>query len=182
MTDDADKEEEGRERRRKEEEGGDEAQMGDSRLLVTVLGGSPPPVAAEEAPGRVSISSPVSSIGGMRASSSDSGTNSGWAMKLWMELRDSGLCSPSYRELRNAFTTLICKTKEKEASGDEKSGAARDTCDGGWEGRWMERMKVMSLRPGGAKTQNTTKASKTKKNKNHSTSTHKGQTNDAGGS
>lgn len=138
MTDDADKEEEGGERRRRkeEEEGGDGAQMGDSRLLVTALGGSPPPVAAEEVPGRVSISSPVSSIGGMRASSSDSGTNSGWAMKLWMELRDSGLCSPSYRELRNAFTTLICKTKKEEASGDEKSGAVQETCDDWKEDGW----------------------------------------------
>lgn len=97
MTDDADR-----------EEGGEEgAQMDDSRLWGKALGGSPPPPALEEALGRGSISSPVSLMGGMRASSSDSGTNSGWAMKLWMELRDSGLSSPAYRELRNAFTTLI---------------------------------------------------------------------------
>lgn len=91
-------------REEKEEEGGG-AQMDDSRLWGKALGGTPPPPAPEEAPGRESISSPVSS--GMRASSSDRGTNSGWTMKLWMELRDSGLSSPSYRELRNAFTTLI---------------------------------------------------------------------------
>lgn len=35
--------------------------------------------------------------------------NSGWAMKLWMELRDSGFSRPSYSELRNAFTTRICR-------------------------------------------------------------------------
>lgn len=35
-------------------------------------------------------------------------------MKLWMELRDSGLCSPSYRELRNAFTTLIYRREKKD--------------------------------------------------------------------
>lgn len=86
------------------------AQTGDWRPRSEALGGSPPPPPPAAAPpGSVSISSPVSWMGGMRASSSDSGTNSGWAMKLWMELRDSGLCSPSYRELRNAFTTLICK-------------------------------------------------------------------------
>lgn len=82
--------------------------MDDSRLWGKAPGGSPPPLAPDDELGRVPISSPASLIGGMRASSSsDRGTNSGWAMKLWMELRDSGLCSPSYRELRNAFTTLI---------------------------------------------------------------------------
>lgn len=92
--------------RREEEEEHGGAQMEDSWPWGNALGGSPPE-APEDAPGRGSISSPVSSMGGMWASSSDRGTNSGWAMKLWMELRDSGLCSPSYRELRNAFTTLI---------------------------------------------------------------------------
>lgn len=90
------------------------AQAGDWRSEP--LGGSPPPAPAAALPGSVSISSPVSWMAGIRASSSDSGTNSGWAMKLWMELRDSGLCSPSYRELRNAFTTLICKRREEGRS------------------------------------------------------------------
>lgn len=93
------------------------AQMDDWQLWGKVLGGSPPP--PEEAPGSDSISSPVSSMAGMRASSSsDSGTNSGWAMKLWMELRDSGLSSPAYRELRNAFTTLIWNEDRKHRSTD----------------------------------------------------------------
>lgn len=90
-----------------DEEAGGGAHMDNSQLFGNVPGGSPPPLALEEALGRDSISSPVSLMGGMRASSSDRGTNSGWAMKLWMELRDSGLSSPAYRELRNAFTTLI---------------------------------------------------------------------------
>lgn len=93
-------------RREEEEVGQGGAQMDASHLWGKAPGGSPPPT-PEEVLGRGSISSLVSSMGVMRASSSDRGTNSGWAMKLWMELRDSGLCSPSYRELRNAFTTLI---------------------------------------------------------------------------
>lgn len=74
-----------------EEEEEEVFQMDDSWL-----GGSPTPSPPEvEELGRVSISSPVSSMGGLRASSSDSGTNSGWAMKLWMELRESLFSSPT---------------------------------------------------------------------------------------
>lgn len=37
-------------------------------------------------------------------------------MKLWMELLDSGFSRPSYRELRNAFTTLICEGQKERIS------------------------------------------------------------------
>lgn len=104
-----------------DEERGGGAQMDESQLRGKALGGSPPPRAPDEELGRGSISSPVSLMGGMRASSSsDRGTNSGWAMKLWMELRDSGLSSPAYRELRNAFTTLICNKDRRPTS--ERAG------------------------------------------------------------
>lgn len=56
-----------------------------------------------------SKSSSVPSRNGVSGSSS-SWMNSGWVMKLWMELLDSGFSRPSYRELRNAFTTLIYAT------------------------------------------------------------------------
>lgn len=56
-----------------------------------------------------SSSASVSSMRGMCGSES-SMRNSGWVMKLWMDVRDSGFSSPSYghRLLRNAFTTRIC--------------------------------------------------------------------------
>lgn len=40
--------------------------------------------------------------------------NSGVVMKLWMEVFVSGFSSPSQRELRNAFTTRICREGQKE--------------------------------------------------------------------
>ncbi|MEQ2162693.1 hypothetical protein GOODEAATRI_022417 [Goodea atripinnis] len=59
-----------------------------------------------------SSSTSVSSISGMLWMRSLM-RNSGWAMKLWMELRDSGFSRPSYKELRNAFTTRICQGAER---------------------------------------------------------------------
>lgn len=55
-----------------------------------------------------SSSASVSSIRGMCGSES-SILNSGCVIKLWIELLDSGFSNPSYKELRNAFTTRICK-------------------------------------------------------------------------
>lgn len=54
-----------------------------------------------------SSSASVSSIRGMWGSES-SILNSGWVIKLWIELLDSGFSNPSYKELRNAFTTRFC--------------------------------------------------------------------------
>lgn len=87
-------------------------QMEDSWLRKRELpGGWPPPPLLgerdEEEEGSGSISTLLSSITGIRTSSSDRGVNSGWDMKLWMELLDSGFSRPSYRELRKALTTLI---------------------------------------------------------------------------
>ena len=91
-------------------------------------GAWPPP--EEEELGTASISVLTSSMGGARASSSDRGTNSGWAMKLWMELRDSGFSIPSYRELRNAFTTLIWRRgKERVSTQTQEAAVSTWECD-----------------------------------------------------
>ncbi|GAA6070047.1 uncharacterized [Tachysurus ichikawai] len=79
---------------------------------MELSGGSPPPPLlgeaeeedAEDEEGSGSISALLSSIVGACSSSSTRGMNSGWTMKLWMELLDS---RPEYSELRKAFTTLI---------------------------------------------------------------------------
>ncbi len=86
-----------------------------SWLWRELPGGSPPPPFLEEE-GRSSISTQSSSIVGIQGSS-ERRTNPGWDMKLWMEFLDSGFSRPSYRELRNAFTTLICS----EELGDRKT-------------------------------------------------------------
>lgn len=95
-------------------QGGKDGQMEDLRPWMELSGGSPPPPPlflgeaeeedAEEEEGSGSISVLFSSIVGTCSSSSARGMNSGWTMKLWMELLDS---RPEYSELRKAFTTLI---------------------------------------------------------------------------
>lgn len=45
-------------------------------------------------------------------------------MKLWMELLDSGFSRPSYKELRNAFTTLICQQTRVQSMGINKRGVS----------------------------------------------------------
>lgn len=60
-----------------------------------------------------SSSASVSSIRGMWGSES-SILNSGWVIKLWIELLDSGFSNPSYKELRNAFTTRICEHQKTQ--------------------------------------------------------------------
>lgn len=94
-------------------QGGKDGQMEDLRPWMELSGGSPPPPplflgeaeeedAEEEGSGSISVL--FSSIVGTCSSSSARGMNSGWTMKLWMELLDS---RPEYSELRKAFTTLI---------------------------------------------------------------------------
>lgn len=109
---------------------GKSGQTEDSWSWTELSGGSPPPPLlgeaeeedTEEEEGSGSISALLSSIVGTCSSSSSSSSssardmNSGWTMKLWMELLDSRL---EYSELRKAFTTLIWgfqrnKFKKKE--------------------------------------------------------------------
>lgn len=66
-----------------------------------------------------SSSTSVSSISGMLWMRSLM-RNSGWAMKLWMELRESGFSRPSYSELRNAFTTRIYQKEGGRKEGGKK--------------------------------------------------------------
>lgn len=77
-----------------------------------------------------SSSTSVSSISGMLWMRSLM-RNSGWAMKLWMELRDSGFSRPSYSELRNAFTTRICPKVDETETTRKREEKVRRSRKGG---------------------------------------------------
>lgn len=81
-----------------------------------------------------SSSTSVSSISGMLWMRSLM-RNSGWAMKLWMELRDSGFSRPSYSELRNAFTTRICREERRRGRRKRAQGKGEERVRHKMEGR-----------------------------------------------